>query len=213
MVVLCSPRVVSAGDAGVRVAASVVASGGVVVYPTDTVYGVGGWPLWEYVVWRVLRAKERPPSRPVPILVGSIEDAERVAEVSDEARVLMERFWPGPLTLVLPARPVVPRVVHAGTGWVGVRMPGHEAALKLVRMAGGLLVGTSANRHRQPPPRRVVEALRQLGCRVDLYVDGGVTPGGVPSTVVRVEAGGRIELIRRGPIGLEEIMRALKAGR
>jgi L-threonylcarbamoyladenylate synthase len=210
MAVLCSPRVVGTSDAGVRVAASIVASGGIVVYPTDTVYGVGGWPLWEHVVWRVFRAKERPPSRPVPILVGSVEDAERVVEVSEEARVLMEQFWPGPLTIVLPAKPTVPRVVHAGTGWVGVRMPGHEAALKLVRMSGGLLIGTSANKHRQPPPRRVEDALKQLDCSVDLYLNGGPTPGGIPSTVVRVYRGGRIELLREGHISLEEIVKTLK---
>jgi len=212
MTVLCPLRVVAADEAGVRLAAGVVRSGGVVVYPTDTVYGVGGWPLWEYVVWRVFRVKGRPPDRPVPILVGSVDDAERVVEVSDKARILMERFWPGPLTIVLPAKPSVPRIVHAGTGWVGVRMPGHDATLRLVRMSGGLLVGTSANRHRWPPPRTVVEAARQLSCSIDLYLDGGPTPGGVPSTVVKLYEDGRVELIRRGPISLEEIARMLGEG-
>ncbi len=193
----------------VEPAARIVAQGGLVVYPTDTVYGLGTNPLDEEAVRRLFQAKRRPPGKPVPILVSSLRAAERIAVLSDVARRLAERFWPGPLTIVVPARPGLPCVVTGCTGRVGVRMPAHDVALELIEASGGVLVGTSANISGRPSPRTAEEAIRELGDRVDVVIDAGPTPGGVPSTVVQVEEDGSIRLIRRGPISLEQMVREL----
>ncbi|KSW12778.1 hypothetical protein CF15_07255 [Pyrodictium occultum] len=185
-----------------------VRAGGLVVYPTDTVYGLGADPLNPWAVLRVYQAKERPLDRPLPVLVSGPEEAEKLVAVTPEARRLMERLWPGPLTLVLEARPGVPRVLHADTGRLGVRMPNHPAALALIEASGGALVGTSANLHRGPSPRTAREALEQLGSRVDAVIDAGPAPGGTPSTVLDLTTRPP-RLVRRGPVAREEIERIL----
>lgn len=184
--------------------------GALVVYPTDTVYGVGTSPFIGDAVRRVFQAKERPLGKPLPVLVSSVEAAERLVVVSEEARRLMERFWPGGLTLVLPLRrgSGVAEEVHAGTGRLGVRMPAHRVALRLIEAAGGALVGTSANLHGRPSPRTAAEALEQLGDRVDYIVDSGPAPGGVPSTVVDLSSGEPV-LLREGAVPAEEVERVL----
>ncbi|BEP17400.1 hypothetical protein PYJP_07520 [Pyrofollis japonicus] len=185
-------------------AAEAARKGMLVVYPTDTVYGLGTNPFDEKAVLRVYEAKKRPPTRPLPVLVSGPEAAENLVKVTEKARILMEEFWPGPLTIVLPAKPGVPRALHAGTGKIGVRMPNHRVALLLIELAGGALVGTSANLHRHEPPRTAEEALRQLNGAVDVVVDAGPAPGGIPSTVVELE-NGKVKLIREGPIKLRDI--------
>ncbi|ABM80623.1 L-threonylcarbamoyladenylate synthase [Hyperthermus butylicus] len=200
----CTPRAAAATMAAIRVAARIVALGGLVVYPTDTVYGLGANPFSSYAVWRVFRAKERPSNRPIPVLVSSLRAAEKIAELDDRARRLAERFWPGPLTIVVPAKPGLPSLLHAGTGRIGVRVPNHPIALKFIEAVGGAITGTSANLHRKPSPCTVQEAMKQLGCRVDIYLDGGPTPGGTPSTVVDLTTP-KPRLVRRGPIPPEEI--------
>ena len=189
-------------------AARAVRGGGLVVYPTDTVYGLGADPLSREAVLRVYRAKERPLGRPLPVLVSGPEAAERIARVTPEARRLMERFWPGALTIVMEARPQLPEELHGGTGKVGVRMPAHPVALELIRASGGALVGTSANLHGRPSPLTAVEALEQLGSRVDLVLDAGPAPGGTPSTVVDLTTSPP-RILRRGPITREEIEKVL----
>lgn len=193
-----------------RGAARAAASGGLVVYPTDTLYGLGTNPLLGEALERLFRAKERPPERPVPVLGSSIEALERIAAFTPEARRLAERFWPGPLTVILPVRPgaAVPRLLHAGTGRIGVRIPGHRVALVLIEEAGGLLTGTSANIHRRPPARTAAEALEQLDGRVDYVVDAGPAPLGKPSTVVDLSVEPP-RLVREGAVPREEIERAL----
>lgn len=193
-----------------RGAARAAASGGLVVYPTDTLYGLGTNPLLEEALERLFRAKERPPERPVPVLGSSIEALERIVAFTPLARRLAERFWPGPLTVILPVRPgaAVPRLLHAGTGRIGVRVPGHRVALALIEEAGGLLTGTSANIHRRPPARTAAEALEQLDGRVDYVVDAGPAPLGKPSTVVDLSVEPP-RLVREGAVPREEIERVL----
>ncbi len=193
-----------------RRAAEAAAAGGLVVYPTDTLYGLGTNPFLEEALERLFRVKERPPDRPVPVLGSSAEALERLVAFTPEARRLAERFWPGPLTLILPVRPGtrVPRLLHAGTGRIGVRVPGHRVALVLIEEAGGVLTGTSANIHRRPPARTAGEALEQLDGRVDYVVDAGPAPLGRPSTVVDLTAEPP-RLVREGAVPRGELERVL----
>lgn len=168
-------------------ARDVLLSGGLVIYPTDTVYGLGANPLDEHAVRRAFEAKRRE-ARPMPVLVSSIEAAGKLVEVDNVARGLMERFWPGGLTLVLPRKPAVPDVVTCGLPGLGVRMPNHLIALELAESIGGYILGTSANISGRPAPRSAGEAVEQLGGSVDLVIDAGPCPVGVPSTVLDLTA-------------------------
>ncbi len=189
-------------------AAQLARDGGLVVYPTDTVYGLGTNPLMPSAVTRVYRVKERPMDKPLPVLVSSIEAAKRLVEISPVAECLARSLWPGAVTLVLPAKPIAPRELHAGTGRLGVRMPNHQVALRLIEMSGGALVGTSANKHGREGPRTAREVIEQLDGEVDVVVDAGPAPGGRPSTVVEIR-GDEIRLVREGPVGLGAIKRLL----
>jgi L-threonylcarbamoyladenylate synthase len=165
-------------------AAAVLRAGGLVAFPTETFYGLGAAALRAGAVRALFAAKGRPEDKPVLLLVDSLPMAERVAEVSPAARRLMERYWPGPLTLVLPARAGVPAEVTASTGTVGVRLSPHPVARGLVRALGEPVTAPSANRSGAPPPTAAAHVLRELGEAVALVLDGGPTPGGPPSTVL-----------------------------
>ncbi len=154
-----------------------------VAFPTDTVYGLGTLAFDGATVLKLYVAKERPPEKAIPILIADIADLDQVAiDVPPLAYRLMETFWPGALTVVLPKQPHLPVEVSA-TGTVAVRMPDLDLARELMRLTGPLAV-TSANRSAGPNPRTAQEVLDQLAGRIDAIVDGGPTPGGVPSTVV-----------------------------
>lgn len=195
-------------EGAVAEASQVVRSGGLVVYPTDTVYGLGADPLNEAAVNRAFEAKRRE-AKPMPVLVSNIEAAKRLVYVNEEAEALMRIFWPGPLTIVLPSRGVVPSRVTAGLPSLGVRMPSHPVALRLIEACGGALIGTSANISGRPPPKTVEEALLQIGDAVDLAIDAGPAPHGMPSTVVDLSSG-EPRLVREGPLSWGEVLRALR---
>ncbi|HKZ07754.1 MAG TPA: L-threonylcarbamoyladenylate synthase [Methylomirabilota bacterium] len=167
-----------------RAAAAVLRSGGTVAFPTESFYGLGADALAPEAVRRVFRLKGRPESKPLLVLVDSVERALALAVDADpRARELMGRHWPGPLTLVLRAAPTVPGEVTAGGGTVGLRIPGHAVALGLVRAAGRPVTAPSANPSGGSPPTRAEEVTRSLGPELDLVLDGGVTAGGAGSTV------------------------------
>ncbi|NTU62514.1 MAG: threonylcarbamoyl-AMP synthase [Chloroflexi bacterium] len=154
-----------------------------VAFPTDTIYGLGTLALDGPTVLKLYVAKERPPEKAIPILIADIIDLNQVAiDVPPIAYRLMEAFWPGALTLVVPKQPHIPIEVST-TNTVAVRMPDLDLARELMRFTGPLAV-TSANRSAGPNPRTAQEVLDQLEGRIDAIVDGGQTPGGVPSTVV-----------------------------
>ncbi len=190
-------------------AADVIRTGGLVAFPTDTVYGVGAHPFMPRAVERLYRAKRRPTDRPIPVLVASRDDVSRVAqEMPEWACRLADAFWPGPLTIVVPRRADLPPEVSSGPG-VGVRMPDHEGALALLRAAGGALAATSANLSGRPAPINAEEVARQIGDSVELILDGGICPGGLASTVVTME-GDRLRVIREGPISIEDMLSVLR---
>lgn len=197
--------VVEATLRNIEIAARIVRSGGLVVYPTDTVYGLGCDPFNVDAVKKLIRVKGLR-NKPLPVLSSSVESIQRVAEVSDIARRIGERFWPGPLTLVLPKRRLHD-VVTFGSATVGVRIPNHEVALELIRLSGGLLVGTSANKTGLPPPTTAAEASGQMKDKVDVILDGGKTQLGVSSTVLDL-SGEKPKIMRRGP--LEDQLEALE---
>jgi L-threonylcarbamoyladenylate synthase len=190
-----------------RHALDVLKHGGLVVFPTDTVYGLAALPFSKQSVERLYIVKGRNSTRAIAVLIGSTEDLSRVTmSPNDTALRLAERFWPGPLTLIVPRQPSLPEALSPYPT-IGVRMPDHPVALALLRMTGPLAV-TSANLSGRENTNTAQEALAQLRGRVHLVIDGGQTPGGIPSTVVDC-TGSAPSILRQGPISLEEIQAAL----
>lgn len=197
-------RILKATANNLLAASQILIDGGVVVYPTDTVYGIGCNPLNVDAVKRVLTVKgER--DKPLPILASDIENVERIAFLSERARRVAVRFWPGPLTLVVPKKPVLPGIVTSNLDSVGVRIPKHDAALRLIHLSNGILVGTSANKTGEKPPRTAQEAAEQIGEEADVILDAGPTYLGVPSTLVDLTQE-KPRILRDGPILLKEVL-------
>ena len=176
---------------------------GLVAFPTDTVYGVGALAFHAAAVRRIYSAKDRPVQKAIPVLIADLADLAKVTlEITQAAARLASHFWPGPLTLVVAKHPELPETVSAGPT-VGVRVPDHPVARTLLRSAGPMAV-TSANLSDQPSPCTAKEVFAQLGGRIALIIDGGKTPGGVPSTVVDC-IGTEPRILRLGPVSKDEI--------
>ncbi len=188
-------------------AARIVKKGGLIVYPTDTVYGLGCSPFNVKAVERLIQVKGVR-NKPLPILSCSLRDIEKIAEFSEKARRIGETFWPGPLTLVLTKK-LIPDVVTSGLTTVGVRIPDHKVALELIRLCDRFLVGTSANKAGSQPPSTAVAALEQLGDEVNTILDGGVAKLGISSTIIDL-AGEEPKILRKGSICLDDILESLK---
>jgi L-threonylcarbamoyladenylate synthase len=182
-------------------AASVIGAGGLVVFPTDTVYGLGTNPFDEAAVRNVFEAKGRS-AKPIPVLCGSTEDAQKLVELSPKALQLAGQYWPGALTIVAPLKVRVPSLLHQGTGTLGVRVPASAFAIELIRSCGGYLTGTSANASGKPSSRTPKDAAEQLGDSVQLILDGGPLDG-AESTVVKV-VGDDLTILRQGPVRVSE---------
>jgi L-threonylcarbamoyladenylate synthase len=192
-----------ANDESIQAALKMLHNGGLVAFPTDTVYGVGALAFDGKAVESIYTAKDRPVEKAIPVLIADAADMEKVGmDIPEIAYQLAARFWPGPLTCIVPKQPTLPESVSA-TETVGVRVPDHEVARALLRAAGPMAV-TSANISGQPSPSTAQEVFAQLGGRIDLIIDGGTTPGGVPSTLVDC-TGEDLTILREGPISLEEI--------
>ncbi len=186
----------------------ILQAGGLVAFPTDTVYGVGALAFDGPAVESIYAAKDRPIEKAIPVLIADLADVDQVAvDVPPMARILAAHFWPGPLTLVVPKQPHLPESVSA-TGTVAVRIPDHPAARALLRAAGPMAV-TSANISGQPSPTEAKEVVRQLGGRIPLVLDGGLTPGGIPSTLVDCLSAEPV-ILREGPLTMAQILYALK---
>lgn len=200
-------NVLKATKSNIKKAAQIVRIGGLAVYPTETVYGLGCNPLNVKAVKRLLEIKgER--NKPLPILVSSIGDADKIALISKNGRRLASKFWPGPLTMVFPKKSALPNIITFGLDSVGIRVPNNDVALDLIRLSGGLLVGSSANRSGEAPPQAVQELSKVLKELVDVVLDGGVAAQGVPSTVADLTHE-KLRILREGPVSLEEILDAL----
>jgi L-threonylcarbamoyladenylate synthase len=186
-------------------AARTVKQGGLVVYPIDTVYGLGCDLFNVKAVKKLFKAKGERKNKPLPILASSLKAVERIAYMNKNARRIAEEFWPGPLTLVLPKKPALPIIVTCNSASVGVRIPNHKVALKLITLCGGLLVGTSANKTGAKPSKTAQEAVIQLDEKVDIILDDGPTPLGQESSIVDLTQG-EPKILREGTIKLKHIM-------
>ena len=204
-------RLIGTSVEDIREAARLVLEGRLIAYPTDTVYGLGCNPFDVDAVDRLVRAKERVKGS-LPILVSSLAEAERVGEINEKSAALARKFWPGPLTLVVPTRSILPAKVTDNSQLVGLRIPNHETTRRLILESGGAIVGTSANISGHRSPNTAQEVLRELGGRIDLVLDGGHTMLGRESTVVRI-VGDEIVLLREAAISWDDILKALPATR
>jgi len=197
-------RILKTTKKNILTASETVRRGGLVVYPTETVYGLGCDPLNAKAVERIFKVKgER--EKPLPVLASDIKHIEKIAHLSEKAKRVAARFWPGPITLVLPKTTILPSIVTSNLDSVGVRVPRHDVAIQLIRLSNGLLIGTSANRTGEKPPRTAQEAAKQIGDEVDVILDGGPTTFGSSSTVVDLTSE-RPKILREGPISINEIL-------
>jgi L-threonylcarbamoyladenylate synthase len=164
---------------------SVLDSGGVIAFPTDTFYGLGADPFNPDAISKIFKIKQRPADKPLLVLIHSLDQLEDLAHgVTDNARKLMEHFWPGPLTLIFEAAPELPDALTAGTGTIGIRLPGHPFTHKLLEALERPLTAPSANISGTGESRTTQQMESSLGGKLDLIVDGGPAPGGKPSTVL-----------------------------
>jgi L-threonylcarbamoyladenylate synthase len=195
----------------IREAAKLVLAGRLIAYPTDTVYGLGCNPFNSDAVDRLVKAKERVKGS-LPILVSSIGEAERIGEMNGIAAAFASKFWPGPLTLVVRSRSNLPEIVTSGSPLVGLRIPNHEIARRLIHESDGAIIGTSANISGHASSRTAEEVFRQLKGRIDLVLNGGPTTVGRESTVLRV-LGEKVTVLREGAISRDDILKALPVTR
>ena len=184
--------------------------GAVIVYPTETFYGLGVDFSVPGALELLFAIKAREPDKPIALIAADAAMAFSVAhEVPPAARLLAERFWPGPLTLVLPAHPGLPAGLVGTEGGVGVRVSPHRVARALVSSLGHPITATSANLAGAPPSRTIIEARAAFGERVAVYLDGGTMDADAPSTVVGFD-GSKIRIIRAGAIGESRLRENLK---
>ena len=189
-------------------AGALIRAGELVSFPTETVYGLGADATNAQAVHRIFAVKGRPQDNPIIVHVAAPEEvAKLVTEVPAEARLLMAAFWPGPLTLVLPRRPIVPDAVTAGLDTVAIRLPAHSVARALIRAAGRPIAAPSANTSGRPSPTRAEDVLADLDGKIPLIIDGGDCRVGVESTVLALVPGPVV--LRPGGISTEEIARVL----
>jgi L-threonylcarbamoyladenylate synthase len=197
--------------ADIETALSALRAGEAIVFPTETFYGVGVDALNRRALERLFRIKGRDPDKPVALIAADLEMVARVVtEIPPAARRLAERFWPGPLTIVLPARAELARELSNREGGVGIRVSPHPIALELTRRLGSPLTATSANLAGQPPARTLDDAWASFGDAIAAYVDGGTLSGELPSTVISFE-GAAIRIIRAGAVPEDKLVKALRA--
>ena len=191
----------------IRSALTILRSGGLVAFPTDTVYGVGSLAFDQQAIESIYLAKSRPVEKAIPVLIGDLPDLEKVSDnIPDMALRFAARFWPGPLTCVIPKNQILPAAISA-TPTVAVRIPDHVDARALLRATGPMAV-TSANISGRASPVTAQEVYEQLNGRIPLILDGGVTPGGVPSTLVDCTAESPV-ILREGPVSMQDLLAAL----
>ena len=193
-------------DKKLKEVANIIKDGGIVIFPTETVYGIGVNGLNETAIKKLYEVKQRPINKPISLLVNSIEMIEKVAkDITEIEYDLIKKFLPGPLTIVLKKKDIVPDIVTAGFDTVGIRMPENEIAQKLVEYAGVPISTPSANISGKPSGTNLKEIMKDFNNKVDYFIDGGVSKIGVASTIVQV-INGNPYILRKGKISEEQIM-------
>lgn len=185
--------------------AQIIKNGGIVVFPTETVYGIGANALNAEAVKKIYEIKKRPLSKPITLLVNSIDMIERVAkDITPFEYAIIKKFFPGPLTIILQKKDVVPDIVTSGGSTVGIRMPANEIALELINRAGVPLATPSANISDKPSKTNIKDVMSDFPEGVDCFIDGGKSKIGVASTIVQV-IDGVPRMLRQGTITEEQI--------
>lgn len=186
-------------------AARIIIGGGVVIYPTETVYGLGANALDEQAILRVFQIKKRPLEKPIFLAVSNFDMLEKVAEVNSSDLALLDKLLPGPVSVLVKKRNVVPDMLTAGSPLVGIRFPDHETALRIIDRAGPI-TSTSANRTGAPSPIRAADISREIEDRVDMIVDGGKSKYAQPSTLLDLA---NRKVLREGA-GLDKVNEILR---
>ena len=186
--------------------AKIIWNGGIVLFPTETVYGIGTNGLDSNAVKRLYEIKQRPLNKPISLLVNSLDMVNKVAEnITDLEYALMKNFFPGPLTIILNKKSIVPDIVTANSGTVGVRMPANEIAIKLIECSGVPLATPSANISGKPSGTDLKDIMIDFNGKVDFFIDDGPSKIGLASTIVQV-TNGVPHILRQGSITENEIM-------
>lgn len=196
-------------DHNMTPAAEIIKAGGLVAVPTETVYGLAANGLDGDAVQKIYDAKGRPETKPISLLVSGMDDVHKFCrDIPESARILADKFWPGPLTMVLFKRDTVPDIVTAGGQTVGVRCPDHTKTLALIRLAGVPLAAPSANMSGAPSPKNIDDVLKVFDGKIDAAVDGGVCTVGIESTIVDMTVMPP-RILRQGGLPKETIETAL----
>jgi L-threonylcarbamoyladenylate synthase len=190
-------------------AVAALRAGELVVFPTETFYGIGADPMQPSALDRIFEVKGRQPDKPIALIAADIVSALALArEIPNGVRLLAEAFWPGPLTLVLPAREELNPALIGPAGGIAVRVSSHPIARQLARTLGGLITATSANLSGEPAARMLAQARQSLGARIRVYLNGGALRGDAPSTVVAFDKDGSPAILRAGVIDRSAIVAA-----
>ena len=190
----------------IEIAAKNIIDGKLVVFPTETVYGLGANAFNEEAVKKIFIAKNRPQDNPLIVHVNSLEMAQKLTKnINEIEKKLMDTFWPGPLSIILPKSDLVPSVVTAGLDTVSIRMPDNKLALELIEKAGVPIAAPSANRSGKPSGTAITDIYDELKESVSYFLDGGESKIGIESTVVKVDRNGKIVILRPGKITKEEL--------
>jgi len=187
-----------------KIASEIIKKGGLVAFPTETVYGLGANALNESAVRRIFEVKQRPPDNPLSILVADFDTVYSIAELNVIAKRLMDEFFPGPITIIAKKKPVVPDITTGGQDKVAVRMPDHKVALKIIELSETPIAAPSANLSGKPSPTKAEHVLEDFEGKIDAIVDGGETGIGIESTVVDTTTM-PIRILRLGAIAVEDI--------
>lgn len=191
-----------------RKAVEAIKSKKLVIYPTETVYGLAADAYSEAAVSKVFEAKSRPSDNPISVAVNSLSMSSKIGKLSQKEEKIIKKLLPGPLTLIVESRPDVPDLLTAGTGKIGIRIPDHPIVLKFIKLLKGPITSTSANIAGNPDPLTVNEAVEQVGGFVEFAIDVGESEVGEASTVVEVTDSG-VKIIREGPISESKILSVL----
>lgn len=192
-----------------REPAQIIKKGGIVIFPTETVYGIGTNGLDENAIQKLYEVKQRPLNKPISLLVNNIEMVEKIAKnITEVEYKLMEKFFPGPLTIILEKRDIVPDILTSNTNTIGIRMPSGEIAKKLIEFAGVPIATSSSNISGKPSGTNITDIKKDFEGKADCFIDNGESELGIPSTVIRI-IDNIPHILRQGAISEEEIRKVI----
>ena len=189
--------------------AQIIKNGGIVIFPTETVYGIGTNGLDENAIKKLYEVKQRTLNKPISLLVNNIEMVEKIAKnITEVEYKLMERFFPGPLTIILEKRDIIPDILTSNTNTIGIRMPSGEIAKKIIEFAGVPIATSSSNISGKPSGTNIADIKKDFEGKVDCFIDNGESELGIPSTVIRI-IDNIPHILRQGAISEEEIRKVI----